>query len=258
VTIAGRNHLILKGDGRITLETDGNLDINVGGSMHVHVKGDYVTSVEGSVEMHTEGSMVNDVVKDVSQTIGGDNRITVAEYLLDHGADPNTANNCRSILGVVASLGYQEMCTLLISRGANLMAALGDVVLHGVFADCLFLLSRGANPTTVLQASSHPYNFLMQGKTAVELYGRCTHLIPEILDESRAALVSAWQTQIWTPRWPFMSFVTGCRFRPLAYRLAQGIPEDPENWNLELRQLVHHRRLVFSSDSLLRLIVSFL
>jgi hypothetical protein len=52
-----------------------------------------------------------------------------------------------------------------------------------------------------------------------------------------------------------MLFVTGCRFRPLADK--QGwIP--PKDLSVEQRKSARLRSLVFSSDVLLRLIVSFL
>jgi hypothetical protein len=77
-TVFAKNHLILKADGRLTIETDGDLDINVGGALSLHVKGDMHTYVEGSVEEFIDGAKVTEVVKDMSQTIGGDNRHTVA------------------------------------------------------------------------------------------------------------------------------------------------------------------------------------
>ena len=77
-TTYARNHLILKGDGRITIETDGDLDFNVGGNLGFHVGGDMITSVRGSSEESIEGSKVFEVAKDMSTMIAGDNRITSA------------------------------------------------------------------------------------------------------------------------------------------------------------------------------------
>ena len=77
-TTYARNHLILKGDGRITVETDGDLDFNVGGNLGFHVGGDMITSVRGSAEESIEGSKVFEVAKDMSTMIAGDNRITSA------------------------------------------------------------------------------------------------------------------------------------------------------------------------------------
>ena len=77
-TVFAKNHLILKADGKITIETDGDLDMNIGGAFSLHVKGDMHTYVEGSIEEFTDGAKVSEVVKDLSHTVGGDNRHTVA------------------------------------------------------------------------------------------------------------------------------------------------------------------------------------
>lgn len=77
-TVFAKNHLILKADGKLTIETDGDLDMNVGGAFSLHVKGDMHTYVEGSIEEFTDGSKITEAVKDVSTSIGGDNRVTVA------------------------------------------------------------------------------------------------------------------------------------------------------------------------------------
>jgi len=77
-TVFAKNHLILKADGKMTIETDGDLDINVGGALSFHVKGDMHTYVEGSIEEFTDGSKVTEIVKEMSHTVGGDNRLTVA------------------------------------------------------------------------------------------------------------------------------------------------------------------------------------
>jgi hypothetical protein len=83
------------------------------------------------------------------------------------------------------------------------------------------------------------------------------------MSEHRTAMIKAWeygphpiqQSIRWARRLPMMNFVTGCRFRPLTGK--QGwIP--PEGLSLEQRERALRRTLVFSSDVLLRLIVSFL
>jgi len=50
------------------------------------------------------------------------NQIPVAKYLLDHGADPCTRGERFTALGAAACEGSQEMCELLLSYGADLMA----------------------------------------------------------------------------------------------------------------------------------------
>ena len=146
----------------------------------------------------------------------------------------------RTALGQAAGKGYLEMCILLLSRGADLTA-----------------LMRYGQPESL---------------TALERYGSETNMSEEQAEEGRLAMIKAWehgphliQRSIrWNRRWPFMSVMAGCRFRPLAGRLeeirqmlAQGSKTD-ESQSLEVLQRARRRSLVFCSDVLLRLIVSFL
>jgi hypothetical protein len=89
-TVFAKNHLILKADGKLTIETDGDLDMNVGGAFSLHVKGDMHTYVEGSIEEFTDGAKVSEVVKDLSHTVGGDNRVTVAGIMRTQVAGTNS------------------------------------------------------------------------------------------------------------------------------------------------------------------------
>jgi hypothetical protein len=98
--------------------------------------------------------------------------------------------------------------------------------------------------------------------TALDMYGEYAnpYLSPEVLTEHRDALLAAWHagphpSQRWARRLPIMLFVTGCRFRPLAGKQGWILPE---SLSLEQRERARRRSLVFSSDVLLRLIVSFL
>jgi len=156
------------------------------------------------------------------------NHLAVVSVLLDHGADPCGRGLNYTALGRAAEKGYLEMCILLLSRGADLTA----------------LMRYGQHCSL----------------TALERYGRETNMSEEQKEEGRTAMIKAWkhgphpiQRSIrWNRRWPFMSVMAGCRFRPLIGK--QGwIP--PEGLSLERARL---RSLVFSSDLLLRLIVSFL
>jgi len=160
--------------------------------------------------------------------------VALVTLLLDHGGDVNTsADNGWTALAIAASYGHLAVCLLLLARGANLkfISRKGETVLD-LYGDTL----RGLN------------------------YGRPPPLSPEVLAEHRNALLAAWRagphpSQRWARRLPMMSFVAGCRFRPLAGK--QGwIP--PEGLSLEQRERARRRILVFSSDVLLRLIVSFL
>ena len=153
--------------------------------------------------------------------------LALVTLMLDHGGDPNTRTNANiTTLGAAARRGHLDVCLLLLSRGADLMAVMygRNTVLgqYGAYAD--------------------------------------PRLSLEIKDEHREALLAAWRagphpSQRWARRLPMMLFVTGCRFRPLVGR--QGwVP--PERLTFEQRERARRRSLVFSSDVLLRLIVSFL
>jgi len=123
----------------------------------------------------------------------------------------------------------------------------------------MLLLSRGAD----LMADH-------QGGCAQSHYGIFSNcrLSPAALAERRAALLAVWeagphpsqvnlrtQQRNWAHRWPLMSVLVGCGYRPLvSQRLALPEPPTPP----ELSPTEWRRVLVFSSDVLLRLIVSFI
>ena len=168
------------------------------------------------------------------------NHLAVVSLLVDNGADPCGRGLNYTALGRAAENGYLEMCILLLTRGANLTALMRD---------------------------GQPESF-----TALERYGSETNMSEEQKEEGRMAMIKAWkygphpiQRSIrWNRRWPFMSVMAGCRFRPITCRLeeirlmlAQGSKTD-ESQSLELLQRAHRRSLVFRCDRLLRLIVSFL
>jgi hypothetical protein len=96
-TLFAKNHLILKADGKMTIETDGDLDMNVGGAFSLHVKGDMHTYVEGSIEEFTDGAKVTEVVKDMSHTVGGDNRVTIAGNMRTQVAGSNSIDARKDI-----------------------------------------------------------------------------------------------------------------------------------------------------------------
>ena len=97
----------------------------------------------------------------------------------------------------------------------------------------------------------------------MDVYGSWARPPPslDVVASRRARLAAAWRagphpSQRWARRLPVMLFVTGCRFRPLAGKLGWDPP--PEGLSLEQRERARRRSLVFSSDVLLRLVVSFL
>ncbi len=157
--------------------------------------------------------------------------IDATTFLLDNGADPCTRSEHWTVLGWAVYNGLIETCILLLSRGADL----ADLGVNGEHTMTLDL-----------------YNDRLKNLTQVEL------------EQDKMALRNAFangphpsQRQLrWTRRWPVMLFVAGCRFRPLAGK--QGWIPPPEGLSLEQRIMARRRSLVFSSDLLLRLIVSFL
>jgi len=233
--------------------------------------------------------------------IGRGGHVELARGLLARGASVGARDwgGCDAIYHA-SYRGNVAMVTLLLDRGGdpctrdiNGSTALMMAAWRGHLAVCLLLLSRGADLTVV-----------WEGNTALTMYGENARpsLSPEVLAEGRAALLTAWHagphpSQRWARRWPMMSFVTGCRFRPLVGRQGWVPPKGlsleqiesaqresarqlafisfmtgsrflpfagkqgwvpPEGLSLEQRERVRRRTLVFSSEVLLRLIVSFL
>jgi ankyrin repeat protein len=71
--------------------------------------------VEAGSDLHAKDNNGWDALYSATVT----NRLAVAAYLLDRGADPCTRSGYLTALGHAAYLGYQEMCVLLLSRGAT-------------------------------------------------------------------------------------------------------------------------------------------
>ena len=199
-------------------------------------------------------------------SIGGSAELVLA--LLVRGADIHAQGDYdRNALMYASSYGQIAAATVLLDRGADVLArSQGQyTALHfAAFYDhpevCELLLSRGSDLTAVTSGNRTPLN----------QYGIYEHppLSPAVLASRRARLLAAGRAgphpsqvqrrrdEAWARRWPVMLFVTGCRFRPLAGK--QGWVPPPEGLSLEQRERARRRSLVFSSDVLLRLIVSFL
>ena len=152
-------------------------------------------------------------------------RIDIMHLLLDYGADPCWSNDQETALILAAERGYYEMCLLLLLKGANLME-------HCKYG------------------------------TALTRYGFFSNQLSlQEIQEQKASLEAAWRagphpSQRWARRLPVMLFVAGCRFRPLSGK--QGWIPPPEGLSFEQWIMARRHTLVFSSDVLLRLIVSFL
>jgi len=201
--------------------------------LHQASKGGQLTLVQNLLNLHADVNSRSHMSWDALMCACSKNHITVVNFLLEKGANPCSGDGYKTALGLAAENGYHEVCLLLISKGADLMA------IH----------NRGS----LSQA-------LDSRRTILSCYGRHSSLNPTEKSIKRAELTNAWYngphpSQRWIRRLPIMLFVTGCRFRPLFGR--QGwIPS--EGLSQEQRERSRRRTLVFSSDVLLRLIVSFL
>ena len=195
--------------------------------------------LERGANVHARGSDGWDALMCASNR----GHIAVITVLLDRGADPDSNNQNSSALSLAASFDNLQVCLLLISRRANLMLA----------------LTYG---------------------TALDGYGwdkNNPRLTPAELEERRATLRTAFEQgphpdACWTRRWPMMSVMAGCGFRPLAVRLLEqemhlaalvasgAAPPPPAPIALDTPQQCRafYMRLIFRSDFLLRRIVSFL
>jgi len=175
------------------------------------------------------------------------NHLAVAAYLLDRGADPCTRGDHFTALGVAAYRGYQEMCVLLLSRGADLLA-----VMRGFGA--------------------------VEDRTALDLYNTSYHnnLTPLQCEQNIQALREAFAegphiTQVrrrnMERRLPLLIFAAEHDFQPLAARRAEllelhpalptnvPIPGLPNGTAAERLALLQMR--VLGDKDLFRHIVSF-
>jgi len=169
-------------------------------------------------------------------------RLADAALLLGRGADPNTSNGIYTALGSAALFDYYDVCLLLLSRSADLMAPMPG----------------------------------FDKRTALERYGedKRPRLSPAELAARRAALVAAWEegphpSQVqrrkdvrWARRWAFVQVMVGHGFRPLAYRVAQleaaALPPSAEIPPLTDPRPVLLRDKAFASEGVFTCIASFL
>ncbi len=149
--------------------------------------------------------------------------IAVITVLLDRGADPDSNGQWDSALSLAAGFDYLQVCLLLISRRANLMLTLS-------------------------------------GRTALDVYGEYKYprLTPRELEQRRAIVLTAFEQgphpdMCWKRRWPMMNVMAGCGFRPtIASDTTPIVLDTPE------QRRAYYMQIIFRSDRLLRMIVSFL
>ena len=181
----------------------------------------------------------NDAVWDALMYASFNGHIATCTVLLDRGADPDSNSQHFSALSLAARNDNLQVCLLLISRRANLM-------------------------------------LVVNGGTALNQYGeyKRPRLTPAKLKQRRTTVLTAFEQgphpdMCWKRRWPMMSVMSGCGFRPLAARLleqemhllvAGAAPPPPAPIALDTPQQrrAFYLGLIFRSDFLLRRIVPFL
>jgi len=166
-----------------------------------------------------------------------------------------------TVLIAASYSGNSSLVNALCTRGANVAAkdrdglcALMCASFFGHYSCVDILLNNGADPNSKGVQWSAVTGAMQENhlEVGVLLASRGADL-GSLKSSSRVRLETAWR---WARRCPVMSFVTGCRFRPLAGK--RGWVPPAEGLSLEQRERARRHTLVFSSDLLLRLIVSFL
>jgi len=160
--------------------------------------------------------------------------------LLDYGSDPNFHNCFRNALILAAERDYFEVCNLLISRGSS------------------------------LKRLEWFFNKNKKFGTGI-ISGRIISKCRKITKEKRYTTIMTLfkQESRWTRRWPFMSVMVGCGFRPLAAQLIElelqrivltSAGELPPGTVIDTseKRRTYYMGMVFGIDGLLRLIVMFL
>jgi hypothetical protein len=215
--------------------------------LHNACCGDHLELVQGLVEAGSDLHAKDYDGEDALYYASMWNHLAVAAYLLDRGADPCTRGDDFAALGWAAYRGRQEMCVLLLSRGADLLAVM-----------------RGEGDA--------------EDRTALDLYGtyRRLNLTPLQREQGRQALREAFAegphiTQVrrrnMDRRIALLVFAAQHDFQPLAARRAEllelhpalptnvPIPGDPIDTPAQRLALLQMR--VLGDKDLFRHIVSF-
>ena len=175
---------------------------------------------------------------------GYESNLALVTLLLDRGADPCSMNNGgRTVLMYVACHINYQVCLLLVSRGANLLA-------------------------------------VREGRTALDYYGIESYLTAAKKNEHRAALRAAFaegphpsqvqrrKDERFARRWPLMQVLTGHDFLPLAARRAvlavlhpalppwAAIPPLPNRTRAQRYALLRDK--VLSHAGIVKIVASFL
>ena len=206
------------------------------------------------------------------------NRLELGRALLDRGSDVHARDmHGQDALFCACDRGSNlALVTLLLDRGADHCSAtnagctaLMNVAFWGNHQVCLLLVSKGANLLAVYD-----------GETALDLYGFDTNLAAAEKDEHRAALRAAFaegphpsqvqrrKDERFARRWPLMQVLTGHDFLPLAARRAvlavlhpalppwAAIPPLPNKTRAQRYALLRNK--VLSHAGIVKIVASFL
>ena len=118
--------------------------------------------------------------------VAGTNRISVAELLIDNGADPNESNSFASPLCMAIAFNNIEMVKFLISRGVDInKPSLYPPIFLTEGSEILeYLIKCGANissqilPELIYNISLYKYRFTILCPIVIEC---CTHLLKSLL-----------------------------------------------------------------------------
>jgi len=205
------------------------------------------------------------------------NHVELGRALLDRGSDVHAREN-GGWVALIRACGHESnlaLVTLLLDRGAdpcstnnNYYTALMRAAVYGKYQVCLLLVSRGANLLAVYD-----------GETALDRYNG-SNLTAAEKDEHRAALRAAFaegphpsqvqrrKDERFARRWPLMQVLTGHDFLPLAARRAvlavlhpalppwAAIPPLPNKTRAQRYALLRNK--VLSHAGIVKIVASFL
>ena len=188
----------------------------------------------------------------------------LVEELLTRGADLNALESLSFDAFMLAcEFNRVAVAEVLVGHRAATIADLEMAARNDSLPICLLLIARSVD----LKASD-----------ALEKYGSTLwpELTPDELEQRRTTLRTAFEQvradACWTRRWPMMSVMAGCEFRPLAVRLLEremhlaallasgevAPPPAPIALDTPQQRRAYYMLLIFRSDFLLRRIVLFL
>jgi len=119
--------------------------------------------VERLLELGSDLRAKNKIGADACFFAASGNKPAVVTFLLDRGADPCTKSNNWTMLGWASYKGYQELCVLLIFRGADLLAVMrgtgsaedsGAIEVFGVGSSPLLSLKQKEQGRIAMVATS--------------------------------------------------------------------------------------------------------